>query len=239
MGARIRVVIGGIHGKMGRASAAAILADSELEIVGAFDKAGQAYIGAEVASLLNGTDPARQAQQAACRQQACCSHGQVENGGSATDVALDKDGFQQIITRVDPDVYLDFTAAEAAFTHAKLAIEHKISPVIGTSGLGEQQHRELCDLAAAKKLGGIIVPNFSIGAVLMMEFARQAGRLFSNVEIVEMHHKKKVDAPSGTAMHTIAQLASTGTTFNCAEVQEHELIEGARGAQSRSGIRVH
>jgi 4-hydroxy-tetrahydrodipicolinate reductase len=83
------------------------------------------------------------------------------------------------------------------------------------------------------------VPNFSVGAVLMMEFAKQAGAFYENVEIVEMHHTKKLDAPSGTAMHTAGKLKQSGNRFNPKEVEEHELLPHTRGGQTDAGVRIH
>lgn len=212
---KITVVIGGINGKMGRASALAIMADDELELVGAFGRAGASYCGTPVASLAGLAAPA-----------------------GSTDPVIGSN-FADVLTSLRPDVYIDFTRAEAAVEHSKFAIERGIRPVIGTSGIPEQAQKELSELAKERKVGGAIIPNFSVGAVLMMEFARQAGRLFSNVEIVEMHGPKKVDAPSGTAMYTLAKLASTGRAFNPPEVQEKELLSGSRGAAGAAGVRVH
>ncbi len=211
MGEKIRVVIGGINGKMGRASARCILQDAELQLVGAFGKPGAAYVGADIGDLVS-----------------------VGKLG-----ILVSSRFQDVIAQAVPDVYLDFTCAEASVETVDLALDKGIRPVVGTSGLLENQIEHMVETAKTKKLGGMIVPNFSVGAVLMMEFARMAGSLFSNVEIVEMHHTRKLDAPSGTAMHTVRKLDSTGSTFNSREVNERELIPGARGAAGAAGVRVH
>ena len=118
-------------------------------------------------------------------------------------------------------------------------MQHGIRPVIGVSGLGEDKIKALSKLTEDKHLGAMVVPNFSLGAVLMMEFARQGGAFFEHVEIVEMHHTKKLDAPSGTAMYTAAKLKQSGNTFNKREVEEHELLPHSRGGQTESGVRVH
>jgi len=73
----------------------------------------------------------------------------------------------------------------------------------------------------------------------MMEFARQAGSMFEHVEVVEMHHTGKKDAPSGTAMHTVAKLASASQQYNKSEVEETELLKGSRGGLGSAGVRVH
>jgi len=211
MGEDIKVAIAGINGKMGRASARAILADDELQLAGAFGRRGAPYVGLDVGELAS----------------------TLKTG------ILVSNGIPDVFSGADPDVLLDFTRAEAAFDHARAALERGVRPVIGTSGLGEKEIQTLSELATKHKVGAMVVPNFAVGAVLMMEFARQAAAMYTNVEVVEMHHTKKVDAPSGTAMYTLKKLKSTGTTFNQKEVEEKELLAGARGAQSDAGVRVH
>jgi 4-hydroxy-tetrahydrodipicolinate reductase len=211
MGEKIKVVIGGINGRFGRASAKAIMADEGLELVGAFGREGADYVGQDVGSLA---------------------------GTLKTDILV-SNGFPEVADRVRPDVYLDFSTAESAVEQGKYALEHGINPVIGTSGLNDRDVAELSALSAKTGVGGMVVPNFSVGAVLMMEFARMAGRFFPNVEIVEMHHTRKLDAPSGTAMHTAKKLAATGARFNAREVDEKELLPGSRGGVGEAGVRVH
>lgn len=104
-------------------------------------------------------------------------------------------------------VVLDFTTASAAYDNTLCIIEKGAHPVIGTSGLSLDTVRPLQKLAAQKKLGGLIAPNFTIGALLMMRFAKEAAAYFPQVEIVEMHHPLKKDAPSGTAIRTAELIA--------------------------------
>jgi len=210
----IRIVIAGINGRMGRASASAIAQHAGFELVGAFGKPDATYRGKSVAELTGSA-----------------------NGGSAG--ILVSNGFLDSLAGAKPDVLLDFTHAEVAVQNAVTALEHGIRPVIGTSGITPKHSEEISKLAAEKKLGALVIPNFSIGAVLMMEFARQAAAMFSHVEIVEMHHPGKKDAPSGTAMHTIAKIAGNGGPFNPAEVQETQLLPGSRGGTGQGGVKVH
>lgn len=104
------------------------------------------------------------------------------------------------------DVAVDFTVPNVVFDHTKTYIDANVHPVIGTTGLDEKQIKELQVMAREKKLGGIIAPNFSIGAILMMHFAKIANRFLSHAEIIEMHHEKKLDAPSGTALKTVSHM---------------------------------
>jgi 4-hydroxy-tetrahydrodipicolinate reductase len=152
---------------------------------------------------------------------------------------LVSNGFSEALAGTEPDILLDFTQAEVAVQNAKLALQRGIRPVIGTSGISVEDVGELSKIAVERNVGAMVVPNFSVGAVLMMEFARQAAYMFQNVEVVEMHHTGKKDAPSGTAMHTIKKLAQSGADFNRIDVDEKELLPGARGGQGAAGVRVH
>ena len=101
-----------------------------------------------------------------------------------------------------PDVMVDFTQPKNVFENAKICLENGVRPVIGTTGLSDEQINELKDLANEKGLGCLIAPNFSTGAILMMKFAQQTAKYFDNAEIIELHHNQKKDAPSGTAIKT-------------------------------------
>ncbi len=212
---RIKVAIAGVNGRMGRASLTPILTDGAFELVGAFGRAGAKYIGCDVSELTDVTADNSHVGLPVCQS------------------------FESMLELGKPDVILDFMVADASFECAKMALENGIRPVIGTSGLSKDQIQQLAVLASEKNLGAMIIPNFSIGAVLMMEFARQASKFYGNAEIVEMHHTKKVDAPSGTAMHTLSKMGANNKKFNVNEIKEHELLPHARGAEHSSGVRVH
>jgi 4-hydroxy-tetrahydrodipicolinate reductase len=143
------------------------------------------------------------------------------------------------LAEAKPDVYLDFTRADVAIRNSEIALNNGVSPVIGTSGISNESIAQLTKLCAEKHVAGLLVPNFSIGAVLMMEFAKQAAHFLNETEVVEMHHVGKVDAPSGTAMHTLRKMAAQNSDFNPTKVNEKELLPGARGGKHESGIRVH
>lgn len=117
------------------------------------------------------------------------------------------DDLAKTIKATHADVVVDFTTPQAIFSNAQTIIAASAHPVIGTTGLTIEQVHSLQNECDTKKLGGIIAPNFSIGAVLMMKYAEDAARYFPDVEIIEMHHQQKVDAPSGTAIKT-AQMIS-------------------------------
>ncbi|MET3575155.1 4-hydroxy-tetrahydrodipicolinate reductase [Bhargavaea ullalensis] len=108
-----------------------------------------------------------------------------------------------------PDVLVELTTHETVFSHAKEAIKEGIRPVVGTSGLSAEQIDRLAELSRERGLGCLIVPNFSIGAALMMKFAAVAAKLMPEAEIIELHHSGKKDAPSGTAELTARMMAAS------------------------------
>ena len=139
-----------------------------------------------------------------------------------------------------PDVIVDFTQPKFVYENAKICLENGVSPVIGTTGLTDEQIGELQSLSRQKCLGCLIAPNFSTGAVLMMMFAKQAAKYFDNAEIIELHHNQKKDSPSGTAIKTALMMSETGKmSFEKGNCEETETIEGARGGKSYSDIRIH
>ena len=157
--------------------------------------------------------------------------------GGAGLVPLSKE-LGPLLVRVKPDVLVDFTTAPYALSAARLAIAHGVRPVIGTSGLAPQDVEELRKLCAQVGLGGIVAPNFALGAVVMMHLATVAARFFDSAEIIEMHHEAKADAPSGTAIATArAMAAARGTPFVTAPTLK-ETLPHPRGSLVE-GIPVH
>ena len=118
-----------------------------------------------------------------------------------------EDSLVQCIAETKPDVMLDLTLPDCVFDNVKTALECGVPCVVGTSGLSVDEVAELGRLCAKTNVQVLIVPNFSIAAVLMMRFSAVAARYLSDIEIVECHHDKKVDRPSGTAAHTQQALA--------------------------------
>lgn len=139
---------------------------------------------------------------------------------------------------VDADVWVDFTVPSVVYENTKFAIEHGYSPVIGTTGLTDDQVAELQQLAAKKQLGGLIAPNFGISAVLLMQFAQQAAKYMPDVEIIEMHHDQKVDAPSGTALNTAKLISQVRPSHQQGNPDEKETLAHVRGGDY-DGIRIH
>ena len=149
----------------------------------------------------------------------------------ALDVPLDSD-VDSALARLRPDVLVDFTVPGQGQVNAKKALEHGARPVVGTTGIPDEELKEIDRLAREKGLGAVVAPNFAIGAVLMMKFAVEAARYMPFVEIIEFHHDGKLDAPSGTAVKT-AQMITEAVQLPLRRATEKMLLPGARGAEVR------
>ncbi|MDR4435477.1 4-hydroxy-tetrahydrodipicolinate reductase [Bacillus tequilensis] len=141
-------------------------------------------------------------------------------------------------TETQPDVLIDLTTPEIGKVHTKMALEHGVRPVVGTTGFSEADLNELTSLTEEKGIGAIIAPNFALGAVLMMKFSKMAANYFEDVEIIELHHDKKLDAPSGTALKTAEMISEVRKEKQQGHPDEKEILPGARGAE-QNGIRLH
>jgi 4-hydroxy-tetrahydrodipicolinate reductase len=139
------------------------------------------------------------------------------------------------------EVIVDFTTPDVVMDNLHWCIEQGINAVVGTSGFTRQRVERVRGwLAHRPDLGVIIAPNFAVGAVLMMEFAERAARFFESVEIIEQHHPRKVDAPSGTALRTAQVVAEARAAAQLGPVPDatKEELAGARGTEI-DGVRVH
>jgi 4-hydroxy-tetrahydrodipicolinate reductase len=145
--------------------------------------------------------------------------------------------FRAIIISNGAEVVVDFTSPTAVFSNTKTIIEAGAHPVIGTTGLSHEEIAELKALCLQKRLGGIVAPNFAVGAVLMMRFCKEAARYFPHAEIIELHHDGKLDAPSGTAIKT-ADMIAEARPLTPQPRDEKEILVGARGATC-TGIHIH
>jgi len=137
-----------------------------------------------------------------------------------------------------PDVAIDFTNAAWTPTLAEGALAAGVRLVIGTTGLGSEFIAWLGKEAAARQVGAVVAANFAIGAILMMHFARQAAPFFDYAEIIELHHDKKVDSPSGTAKTTAEAMRAARDTDFVHPDSEVEPLPGARGA-AFGGVSIH
>ncbi len=211
---RIPVVINGAGGKMGREVVKAVAQAPDLMIVGAVDR-----------------NPDLRGQDA----------GEVAGCGAIEIPILDD--LQSVLVLATQEkiqgVMVDFTHPSGVYENVRSAIAYGVRPVVGTTGLTANQIKDLGEFAEKASTGCLIMPNFSIGMVLLQQAALQASQYFDHVEIIELHHNQKADAPSGTAIKTAEMLAEMGKTYNPALVEEKETMQGARGALSAENIRIH
>lgn len=147
------------------------------------------------------------------------------------------DDLSALIKSSGAQVVVDLTAASAGFSNTQTILNAGACPVIGTSGFQVEQVNQLQALAAEKNLGGLIAPNFSIGAVLMMKFSAEAAKYLPDAEVIEAHSPQKEESPSGTGIRT-AELIAAARTKTPVECSDKELIEGARGAEL-NGVKLH
>ncbi|KNA93045.1 4-hydroxy-tetrahydrodipicolinate reductase [Gordonia sp. w5E2] len=141
----------------------------------------------------------------------------------------------------DTSVVIDFTHPSVVMDNLKFLIENGIHAVVGTTGFTAERLAQVREwLSDAPGVGVLIAPNFAIGAVLSMRFAQQAARFFDSVEVIELHHPHKADAPSGTAYRTAALIAESRAQAGVGPSPDAttEELPGARGAVV-DGVRVH
>lgn len=161
----------------------------------------------------------------------------VSVGKEPCGVRLETD-LERALSEADAHVLVDFTTPQAVMANSRIAIRRGVRPVIGTTGLSPDDIAELDKLCKENGIGGIVAPNFSIGAILMMKFAAQAAKYMPHVEIVEYHGDQKLDAPSGTSIKTAELIAQNRRELRQGNPREEETIEGARGGYY-NGFRIH
>ena len=143
----------------------------------------------------------------------------------------------KILDSCQPEVLVDFTIASATMPAVKVATERGVNLVIGTTGLSKDDISEIDQLSITHKIGAVVAPNFALGAVVMMHLARIAAKYMDYAEIIELHHDKKADAPSGTALNTAREMVkSKGKPFLQPAVKEEK--QESRGQQVE-GIALH
>ncbi|MFN2544049.1 MAG: 4-hydroxy-tetrahydrodipicolinate reductase [Actinomycetota bacterium] len=201
----IRVGVLGAAGRMGQLVCRAVADDPELVLVAAIDPAG------------NGEDVGRLV------------------GHPELDVRISQ--HHDTLLQAEPEVIVDFTGPDAVMDNVRWAIDHAINIVVGTTGLQPGDLEEINDRLESEgsESNVIVAPNFAIGAVLMQRFAAEAARHFPSVEIIELHHDGKADAPSGTALDTAMRLAKERDAYRG---PDEESLPGTRGGDIE-GIRIH
>ncbi len=213
--ARIPVVVIGAAGKMGREVIKAVASAPDMTLVGAIDTTAE-HQDKDAGELAGLSEPLE-----------VPITNQLES--MLAFAAQEK----------QPGVMIDFTHPDSVYNNVRSAIAYGIRPVVGTTGLSPQKIQDLADFAEKASTGCLIIPNFSIGMVLLQQAAVTASQYFDHVEIIELHHNQKADAPSGTAIQTAQMLGELGKRFNPPLVEETEKIKGARGSLADEGIRIH
>lgn len=137
-----------------------------------------------------------------------------------------------------PDVVIDFTNAEWVPVVVRAALAAGVRPVIGTTGLSDPLLEELAQGCRERGLGAVVASNFAIGAVLMVHMARLAAPFFEHVEIIELHHDQKADAPSGTAITTAREMLAARERPFTVPPTINQTLPGSRGAEL-GGVNIH
>lgn len=204
---KIRIVLAGPRGRMGKEAVLLIEETEHFELVAAVDRINEGKYISDIEGMPN------------------------VQARIYTDI-------EKCFQDVKADVLVDLTTPEIGRVHTKTALTYGVRPVVGTTGFSEEDLKELKQLAEEKELGCIIAPNFAIGAILMMKFSQMAAKYFDDVEIIEMHHDQKLDAPSGTAVKTAEMISAVREAKKQGHLNEKETIAGARGADY-DGMRIH
>ena len=170
-------------------------------------------------------------------QQVCAT---IEEAGD-TELVAQVDQGDSRDALLGADVVVDFTHVGVVMDNLRWCVEHGLNVVVGTSGFGDERLAEVREWTGKNADARVLIaPNFSIGAVLMMNFAAQAARFFESAEVIELHHANKMDAPSGTALRTAGLIgaaraeAGLGTPPDATKQE----VTGARGA-TVDDVRVH
>ena len=212
--ASIPVVVNGAAGKMGREVIKTVANAEDMTLIGAVDNNPQ-VLGRDAGEIA---------------------------GCGALEVPI-LDDLQSVLVLATQEkiqgVMVDFTHPDTVYDNVRSAIAYGVRPVVGTTGLSAAQLQDLGEFAEKASTGTLIIPNFSIGMVLLQQAAIRASQYFDHVEIIELHHNQKADAPSGTAIKTAQMLGEMGKTFNPQLVTEKEHLPGARGSLAAENIRIH
>lgn len=204
---KIRILVSGAYGRMGREVVKTVAAQEDMTLVGAVDKAGVGVDAGQAAGLKN------------------------------LGVPISPD-LTDTIRKTQPQVMVDFSSPLAVMENIRTMVEAGIAGVIGTTGLTEENLGEISQLAEKSGKAILVAPNFAIGAVLMMRFAEEAAKYLSDVEIIELHHDRKIDAPSGTAIKTAEMISKGRRQEVSAKPAPLEKIKGARGGEI-TGVHIH
>jgi len=214
----IPVLVSGALGRMGREVVNSVLNSSDCELVAAIDLK-ESNNGVNISEIL--------------KVKSC-------------DVLISND-FEGTLCSISQNfrnenikpVLVDFTHPDSVYENTRSSIAYGISPVVGTTGLTAPQINDLSVFAQKASIGCAIIPNFSVGMVLLQQAASVAARFYDNIELIEMHHNQKADAPSGTCIKTAEMIEEYPKKFNESLVNESESLKGVRGGLRDSGLKIH
>ena len=219
-GTPISVVVAGALGRMGAEVIRAVVAADDCRLVGAVDTTpGREGDDVGLALGLGELEVAITADLEGCL---CATSQAVRDQGPGAGAVM-----------------VDFTHPSVVYANTRAAIAYGVHPVIGTTGLSPEQLNDLQVFSQKASVGGAVIPNFSVGMVLLQQAAAAAARFYDHAELTELHHNRKADAPSGTCIKTAELMEELGKRFNAPEVDEHESVPGSRGGERPSGLRLH
>lgn len=163
------------------------------------------------------------------------------DSGMQLSAGIDRGDSLERLVETGTDVVVDFTQPSAVMDNLRFCIRHGIHCVVGTTGWTQERYDEIRGLLAEHpEVGVLVAPNFAISAVLTMKFSQIAARFFESAEVIELHHPNKLDAPSGTAVHTAEVIAAARAQAGLGAQPDatEQALEGSRGADVE-GIPVH
>ena len=136
-------------------------------------------------------------------------------------------------------VMVDFTHPNSVYENTRASIAYGVQPIIGTTGLSPEQINDLSQFSQRASVACAIIPNFSVGMLLLQQAASVAAKFYDNIELIEMHHNQKADSPSGTCIKTAEMIEEYPKKFNESLVKESESLKGVRGGTRDSGLNIH
>ena len=214
----IPVLVSGALGRMGSEVVNSVLNSSDCELVAAIDT-NKKNNGENISQLLN------------LKKSDVLVSNDLE--GSLCSISQDYRN-----EKIKP-VLVDFTHPDSVYENTRSAIAYGISPVVGTTGLTPSQINDLAIFAQKANIGCAIIPNFSVGMVLLQQAASVAAKFYDNIELIEMHHNQKADSPSGTCIKTAEMIEEYPKKYNQSLVKESESLKGVRGGVRDSGLNIH
>ncbi len=212
------VLVSGALGRMGSEVVNSVLNSSDCELVAAIDT-NKKNNGENISQLLN------------LKKSDVLVSNDLE--GSLCSISQDYRN-----EKIKP-VLVDFTHPDSVYENTRSAIAYGISPVVGTTGLTPSQINDLAIFAEKASIGCAIIPNFSVGMVLLQQAASVAAKFYDNIELIEMHHNQKADSPSGTCIKTAEMIEEYPKKYNQSLVKESESLKCVRGGVRDSGLNIH